>query len=101
MFMYEFFNSDKDEANKQQAVLQTQIREMSEEFEKKNLENQQKQEEMMKIIDKKNYESHFMVPEVLRKHRREHPKSFDIQVKAFSIGNDFVKLVFKSSIYKS
>ena len=44
-------------------------------------ENERKQKEMMKIIEKKNYESHYPIPEAIREHNKKNPNSFNIQVK--------------------
>ena len=35
---------------------------------------------MLKIIEKKNYESHYQVPENLKSHFAQHPRAFYIQV---------------------
>ena len=43
-------------------------------------ENERKQKEMMKIIEKKNYESHYPIPEAIKEHNKENPNSFNIQV---------------------
>ena len=64
--------------------MQARLRKMTKDFDEKIRENKHKQEEMIKIIEKKNYESHYMVPEAVRKHRMMNPKSFDIQGKAYS-----------------
>ena len=46
-------------------------------------EYERKQEEMIKIIEKKNYESHFPIPEAIRNHNKQNPFSFNIQGKVF------------------
>ena len=40
----------------------------------------EKLEELMKVVEKKNYESHYPIPEALQLHYAENPKSFNIQV---------------------
>ena len=43
-------------------------------------EHKRKLDEMLKIVEKKNYESHYPIPEGLRLHQEENPLSFNIQI---------------------
>lgn len=43
-------------------------------------EHKQKLEEMIKIVEKKNYESHYPMPESLKDHYAANPNSFNIQI---------------------
>ena len=46
----------------------------------KDKEYAHKMNEMMKIVEKKNYESHYPIPDYLKTHVKENPKSFNIQI---------------------
>ena len=66
--------------------MQAQYNQLAEQARKQAEENNKKQQEMMKIIEKKNYESHFPIPKAIRDHNRDHPYSFNIQVEVlFSV----------------
>ena len=43
-------------------------------------EHKQKLEEMLRIVEKKNYESHYPMPQALQDHYKANPTSFNIQV---------------------
>ena len=49
-------------------------------IELKDQEHAEKMNEMMKIVEKKNYESHYPIPDQLKKHIDENKKSFNIQI---------------------
>lgn len=44
------------------------------------IEHAKKLEELKKVVEKKNYESHYPIPEPLQQHYAKHPTSFNIQV---------------------
>ena len=51
------------------------------EMKMKDREHEEKMKEMIKIIEKKNYESHYPIPENLKNHIKDHGKpSFNIQI---------------------
>ena len=68
------------QAKAQKAALQLQVATLESEMRAMNEKNKRKQMEMLKIIEKKNYESHFQMPEKVAKHQAEHPRAFYIQV---------------------
>ena len=43
-------------------------------------EHKQKMEEMLRIVEKKNYESHYPMPQSLKDHYAANPTSFNIQI---------------------
>ena len=47
---------------------------------RKELEHAEKLNEMMKIVEKKNYESHYSIPDKLKKHIETYKNSFRIQI---------------------
>ena len=49
-------------------------------MQRKELEHAEKLNEMMKIVEKKNYESHYPIPEPLQKHIKNNHNSFRIQI---------------------
>lgn len=49
-------------------------------MQRKELEHAEKLNEMMKVVEKKNYESHFPIPESLQKHIETYKNSFRIQI---------------------
>ena len=67
------FNVEKQMMEGKLANIQVQMLE-AEEYHK------QQQEEMMKIIEKRNYESHYPIPEKLARVFAEHPDCFAIQI---------------------
>ena len=58
----------------------SKMNDLQREKEEKEEEYNNKLKEMMKIIEKKNYESHYPIPETLEKHINENEKSFNIQI---------------------
>ena len=56
------------------------MEDLRDEMQRKDEEHDEKVEEMMKIIEKKNYESHYPIPEKLKKHLTENENSFNIQI---------------------
>ena len=67
------FNVEKQMMEGKLANIQVQMLE-AEEYHK------QQQEEMIKIIEKRNYESHYPIPENLAKMFAEHPDCFAVQI---------------------
>ena len=67
------FNVEKQVMEGKLATIQVQMLE-AEEYHK------QQKTEMMKIIEKKNYESHYPIPEKLARVFAEHPDCFAIQI---------------------
>jgi len=73
----------KELMNKQKTMqndFDLKMNNLQREMELKDQEHADKVEEMMKIIEKKNYESHYPIPEKLRKHINENERSFNIQI---------------------
>ena len=68
------------QAQAQQAAMQFQYETLENNMRLANEENKRKQEEMLKIIEKKNYESHYPVPEFLQQHLAKNPRAFNIQI---------------------
>jgi len=64
---------DKARYEAQMQSLENQIAEREE-------ANKKRLDEMMKVIEKKNYESHYPPPQFLRDHLAKHPKSFNLQI---------------------
>ena len=58
----------------------SKMNEIQHEMELKEQEHAAKVEEMMMIIEKKNYESHYPIPEALERHLNENENSFNIQI---------------------
>ena len=59
----------------------SKMKDLENEMTMRDQEHAQKVEEMMKIIEKKNYESHYPIPENLKAHINDHGKpSFNIQI---------------------
>ena len=56
------------------------LEDLNQEIKLKDEEHAKKMIEMKKIIEKKNYESHYPIPEKLLKHMTENKKSFNIQI---------------------
>ena len=65
-------------------MMEAQYNELNKQMQEQAKESERKQAEMMKIIEKKNYESHYQVPEAIRNHNKKYPNSFNIQVKVFN-----------------
>ena len=77
----QFSNSQIAEARAEQEAMKLQYNTLAQQMKQQDEDNKRKQQEMMKIIEKKNYESHYPIPESLRQHLKKHPKSFNIQVR--------------------
>ena len=75
---------EKKELMQKQETLQrdfeSKMDDLQHEMEQKDQEHADKVEEMKKIIEKKNYESHYPIPENLQKHMNKNEKSFNIQI---------------------
>ena len=75
---------ERKELEEKQATMQrnfdSKMNDLQHEMEIKDQEHAEKVEEMMKIIEKKNYESHYPIPETLEKHLSENENSFNIQI---------------------
>ena len=69
------------EARAEQEAMKAQYNKLAHQMKQQDEDNKRKQQEMMKIIEKKNYESHYPIPEVLREHLKKYPKSFNIQAR--------------------
>ena len=67
-------------AEAQRAAMQFQYETLENNMRLANEENKRKQEEMLKIIEKKNYESHYPVPDFLQQHLAKHPRAFHVQI---------------------
>ena len=75
---------DRDRLLAEQAAMQanfnSNMKNIRDEMQRKDEEHDEKVKEMMKIIEKKNYESHYPIPEILQKHLNENENSFNIQI---------------------
>ena len=75
---------EKDKLLEQQEAMKLEfdsnMKNLQDEMKRKDEEHDEKVQEMMKIIEKKNYESHYPIPERLEKHLQENENSFNIQI---------------------
>ena len=75
---------ERKRLEEKQATMQrnfdSKMNDLQHEMELKDQEHAEKVEEMMKIIEKKNYESHYPIPETLERHLNENENSFNIQI---------------------
>ena len=53
---------------------------MKRDQEEREAEYANKQRELLKLVEKKNYEAHYPIPEALKEHKLQNQKSFNIQV---------------------
>ena len=79
-----FLELSKAKAKADQEIMQAKYDKLAEQTRLQAEENKRKQEEMIKIIEKKNYESHYPIPQAIKDHQKEFPYSFNIQVKVCS-----------------
>ena len=68
------------EQEKQKLELLSLIENMKQDQKEREVEYAKKQGELLKLVEKKNYEAHYSIPEGLKEHKRQNQKSFNIQV---------------------
>ena len=70
----------KAEQAAQQEEFENKMDGLQYQMELKDKEHAKKMKEMIKIVEKKNYESHYPIPEHLKQHIDENKNSFNIQI---------------------
>ena len=68
------------EQEKQKLEFLTLMDKMKRDQEEREIEHAKKQRELLKLVEKKNYEAHYPIPEGLKEHKQQNRKSFNIQV---------------------
>ena len=75
---------ERKRLEEKQATMQrnfdSKMNDLQYEMDMKDQEHAEKIEEMRKIIEKKNYESYYPIPETLEKHFKKNENSFNIQI---------------------